>query len=237
MRPETPINAGGAHVLIVDCDAEVATSLGSFLQSRGNIVDYSLDGMSALQLIEQHGYDAVVLEVALPGLDGLTLCRRVRSGSHGDIPLLIHSLKAEPHDRLAGFEAGADDYVVKPAFLLEVQARLRALLRRASHPGSMLRVGDLNFDTRTLVVRRNGRRVDLGPSALRLLEKLMRVSPAVVPQAEATRLLWGDDPPSSNGCLRGHVHALRMAIDGPGSEKLVHTIRGLGYRLAPALDD
>lgn len=234
MLREVPMIVGGAHVLVVDHDDMDAMRLGSYLEAQGCVVDYAQDGLTGLQLIESRSYDAVVIEFSIPGLDARSFCRHIRAGASAEIPVLVCSAQAHESDVLESFDSGADDFVAKPIPLAAFRARLRVLLRRTCRAGSTLRVGDLHFDTRTLVVRRCGRRIELGPSGLRLLEKLMRASPAVVSRTEIERLLWGDDPPENDGCLRSHVHALRSAIDGSEPEKLVHTIHGLGYRVALA---
>lgn len=135
-------------------------------------------------------------------------------------------------DRLTGFETGADDYVTKPFSLPELHMRLKALVRRAAGASEQLSVADLVFDTRSLIVRRAGRRLELTPTGMRMLELLMRASPAVVRTATVERVVWGDDPPDSEAALRGHIHQLRAIIDKPFPQKLLKTVHGIGYRLA-----
>ena len=135
-------------------------------------------------------------------------------------------------DKLEGFEAGADDYLTKPFSLPELLARLHALKRRQSVSSAVLEVADLSFDPRTLIVSRAGRQVELTPIGLRLLEQLMRASPGVVTRAQIERTVWGGEPPQSDAALRGHIHALRTAIDPGFGPKLLHTVHGIGYRLA-----
>jgi DNA-binding response OmpR family regulator len=176
----------------------------------------------------------LILDLNLPGIDGLTLCRRLREGAHRDLPILMLTARDTERDKLTGFEAGTDDYLTKPFSLQELLARLHALARRAGGAGQeiTLEVADLNFDLKTLVVRRGSRRIGLTPIELRLLEQLMRASPGVVSRGQIERTVWGDDPPDSDAALRGHIHALRAAIDQGMQQRLLHTVHGIGYRIA-----
>src|SRR5699024_6108764 len=135
-------------------------------------------------------------------------------------------------DRLTGFETGADDYLTKPFSLPELHLRLKALVRRTFGARNTLAVADLVFDTRTLIVRRGGKRLELTRTGLHILEPWMRASPGVVTSVALERALWGDHPPDSDAALRGHIHHLRSAIDKPFTTALLKTIHGIGYRLA-----
>lgn len=219
------------HVLLVEDHADLAANLGEFLEARGEVVDYAADGLTGLHLASTQSYDAVVLDLGLPGIDGLALCRRLREAGTGDVPVLMLTARDTEQHKLAGFEAGADDYLTKPFSLPELHARLQALVRRTKGRAQLLRVEDLALDLRTHTARRGERRLALRPAELRLLEILMRASPAVVTRREVERQLWGDEPPESDAALRGHVHALRQAIEAPGLPRLLHTLHGVGYRL------
>lgn len=221
------------HVLLVEDNRDLAANVGEFLESRGCVVDYAADGLTGLHLAVTHRYDALVLDLGLPGIDGLALCRRLREDARSDVPVLMLTAKDTERDKLAGFEIGADDYLVKPFSLAELHARLKALGRRAGSHAELLQIADLSFDVRTLIVRRGGQRVNLTPAGLKLLEKLMRASPGVLSRRDAERAIWGEDPPESEAALRGHIHALRQALDQGFEPKLLHTVHGVGYRLAP----
>ncbi len=219
------------HVLLIEDSLDLSANVGEFLQSRGLAVDYALDGVRGLQLAASDSYDAVILDLGLPGLDGLTLCKRLREASRRDVPVLILTARDTEADKLRGFEVGADDYLTKPFSLLELHARVRALGRRSA-PKGVLEVDDLSFDLRTLVVRRGKRMISLAPTAMRILEQLMRASPGVITREQLERTVWGNDPPESDAALRGHIFTLRNAIDSDTEPKLLHTVHGAGYKLA-----
>jgi DNA-binding response OmpR family regulator len=221
------------HLLVIEDNRDLAANIGEYLEARDHVVDYATDGLTGLHLVSTNTYDAIVLDLGLPGLDGLTLCKRLRQDARRTLPVLMLTARDTLRDKLAGFEAGADDYLLKPFALAELYVRLQALVRRAAGGHEILQVADLSLDPRTLIVRRGDQRLALSPSELRLLERLMRASPAVVSRRDVERTLWGDDPPDSEAALRGHIHALRQAVDKDFTTKLLHTIHGVGYRLAP----
>jgi DNA-binding response OmpR family regulator len=220
------------HVLLVEDNLDLSANVGEFLELRGHTVDYARDGVQGLQLAGGEGYDAIILDLSLPGLDGLTLCRRLRETARRDIPIVMLTARDTEADKLMGFEAGADDYLTKPFSLLELLARLKAMIRRASGSRGVLQVADLTFDLRTLLIRRGERSITLAPTGMRILEQLMRASPGVVTREQIERTVWGDDPPGSDAALRGHILIIRNAIDGESELKLLHTVHGIGYRLA-----
>lgn len=220
------------YILIVEDNDDLAANIGEYCEERGDIVDYAGDGLTGLHLAAVNNYDVLILDLSLPGLDGLSLCKRLRLDAGSNVPILMLTARDTLRDRLTGFEFGADDYVTKPFSLPELHMRLKALVRRAAGASDQLAVADLVFDTRTLIVRRAGRRLELTPTGLRVLELLMRASPAVVKSATVERAIWGDDPPDSEAALRGHVHQLRGIIDKPFPTKLLKTVHGIGYRLA-----
>jgi DNA-binding response OmpR family regulator len=169
----------------------------------------------------------------LAGIDGITICRKLREEARRDTPLLMLTARDTIDDKLAGLDAGADDYLVKPFEIRELEARVRTLLRR--HRGALgrdtLRVGDLVLDTSTMAVSRAGTPIKLMPIGIKLLTILMRASPRVVSRQQLEHEVWGDVLPDSD-TLRSHLYALRRAIDKPFGRSLLHTLPGLGYRLA-----
>ena len=226
------------RILIVEDDNDVAMSLYEFLEKCGYIVDAAADGVTGLHLATVGTFDAIVLDVALPGLDGLELSRHLREVARKTTPVLMLTARDALSDKLAGFESGADDYLVKPFALAELDARLRALIKRSY--GRMgereLRVRDLCLNLDTMEVKRGRTPIAVKRVGLRILELLMRESHRVVRRQEIESLIWGDDPPDSDA-LRAHIHMLRKAIDRPFAVPLVHTIPGIGYRLSPPSPD
>nr|AGC09576.1 response regulator [uncultured organism] len=219
-------------VLLIEDNPDLAGNIVDYLESRGHRVDLARDGLSGLHFAASKAFDAIVLDLGLPGIDGVELCRRLR---HEGIttPILMLTARGELDDKVLGLEAGADDYLVKPLSLRELEARLRAQARRAAGglEQQRLQVGDLLLDDRTRQVWRQGRRITLAPFDYQLLRLLMRASPAVLSRERLEAQLWGDDPPDSDA-LRAHIHRLRLAIDRPFDVPLLHTVPHVGYRLA-----
>ena len=218
------------HLLLIEDSRDLAANICEHLEARGHIMDAAADGVTGLHLATVNPYDAIILDVGLPGLDGLALCRKLRHDAHRQTPVLMLTARDTLQDKLGGFDAGADDYLVKPFALQELEARLQALVRRGQAGGVVLRVADLSVNVDTLEVHRGEARVSLTPAALKLLILLMRASPRVLSRREIELALWGDLPPESDA-LRAHVHALRAAVDKPFPVKLLHTVHGMGYRI------
>lgn len=221
------------HVLIVEDHHDLAENLFDYLEPKGYTLDYAADGATGLQLALSVPFDVIVLDVMLPAMDGLTLCRRFREESPRNVPVLMLTARDQIEDKIKGFEAGADDYLVKPFSLLELEARLQALHRRARNLGqdAVLQVADLKFNTRTYEVSRQGQNIHLSATSRKLLALLMRNSPHVVTREEIEHELWEDEPPEGE-VLRAHVYVLRNAIDKPFGSQLLQTVHGEGYRLS-----
>jgi DNA-binding response OmpR family regulator len=223
-----------APLLLVEDDLDMAGNIGDYLDRRGWRVHHASNGALALHLILETPFAAVVLDRGLPGIDGLELCRRLRGGTARHLPVLMLTAADSLDDRLAGFAAGVDDYVVKPFALPELHARLTALVRRAEGVGALaaevLRCGDLEMNLGTRVVARAGQTVPLTNMGFAILEILLRRSPMVVKREVIEDALWGETPPGSDA-LRSHVFALRGAIEGDGRPPLLWTHRGVGYQL------
>jgi DNA-binding response OmpR family regulator len=220
------------HLLIIEDNPDLVENLSDFFEARGHSVDLAYNGLTGLRFARDNRYDVIVLDLMLPGMDGLDVCAGLRA-EECHTPILMLTARDTLADKLKGFDCGADDYLVKPFALPELEARIGALLRRGGEPAARRRlfVHDLSFDLDRLRVERAGRRLDLGPTPMRILEVLMRRSPGVVRREELERAVWGDDPPDSDA-LRAHMHALRSAVDRGSSVPLVHTMRGIGYQLA-----
>jgi DNA-binding response OmpR family regulator len=220
-------------ILLVEDNRGIAEMVGEYLERRGYEVDYAADGGTGLHLALTNRYDVIVLDLMLPGMDGLDLCRRLRGQGKKATPVLMLTARDTLEDKLTGLDAGADDYLVKPFEIRELEARVRALIRRDRRQVSaeVLRVGDLVLDTATLRVTRAGQELAVSPIGLKLLGILMRESPRVVSRRDIEREVWGDLLPDSD-TLRSHLYNLRKIIDKPFQRPLLHTIHSAGYRLA-----
>lgn len=220
-------------ILVVEDNPDLAANLVDYLSARGHLVDAAGDGPTGLHLASTQDFDVILLDLILPGMDGISLCRRLRERAGKVTPILMLTARDTLDDKIAGLEAGADDYLVKPFAMREVAARIDALSRRASSTVTrgQLRVADLSFDTATYRVTRGGREIVLPPIPLRMLEALMRASPRVLGRDELERAIWGDAPPDSDA-VRTHLHLLRAAIDKPFPQPMVHTLRGIGWQIA-----
>ncbi len=220
-------------ILLIEDNRGIAEMVGEFLERRGYSLDYASDGVTGLRLATQQSYDVIVLDLMLPGIDGLELCRKLRSEAKKSTPVLMLTARDTLEDKLIGLDAGADDYLVKPFEIRELEARVRALIRRDRRQVSaeVLRVGDLVLDTATLRVQRGGQELSVSPIGLKLLTILMRESPRVVSRRDIEREVWGDLLPDSD-TLRSHLYNLRKVIDKPFQKSLLHTIHSAGYRLA-----
>ena len=219
------------RVLIIEDNPDIAANLGDYLEDHGHTVDFAGDGVTGLHLAVVNEFDAIVLDLALPGMDGLEVCRKLRSEAGKETPVLMLTARDRLEDKLAGFETGADDYLVKPFELQEVEARLNVLAGRGRRKKRReLHVGDLIYNLDTLSVRRGEVEIYLNPIGLKLLHCLMDASPNVVSRAELEMEVWGEEMPDSDS-LRVHIHSLRSAIDKPFGSNMIQTRHGIGYRL------
>jgi DNA-binding response OmpR family regulator len=206
--------------------------VGDHLEQQGHEVDYAADGVTGLHLAVTEDFDGIILDLMLPGMDGLDVCRRLRGDAGKSTPILMLTARDTLEDKVAGLDAGADDYLVKPFDLEELDARLRAMLRRAGGEvaAEALSVADLKVDTGTLEVRRQGQEIELTPIGLKLLIALMKASPKVLSRTALEKAVWGEVAPDSDA-LRSHLYNLRKAVDKPFDFPLLHNIPGMGYCL------
>jgi DNA-binding response OmpR family regulator len=222
------------RILIIEDDPAIAANLYDFLEAQGHTVDAAADGVTGLHLAVTGGFDAIVLDLGLPGMDGGTLCRKLREDARDDTPILMLTARDTLEDKLEGFARGADDYIVKPFALKEVGARLAALhKRRAGRVTSRpLTTGDLYFDPASLAVRYRGKDVRLPPKCMRLLQVLMAQPNRVYSRKELEAEVWGDELETSD-TLRSHMHVLRRELVQAGGRDPIENVHGLGYRLVP----
>ena len=224
------------RILIVEDNIDIAENIGDYLEIQGHVMDFAMDGIGGLHLALTEDYDAIVLDIMLPGMDGLKFCRKLREEAEKQTPVLMLTARDTLSDKLEGFDAGADDYLVKPFELEELSARLQALVRRTDYTKKkFLRVSDLEIDLGAMQVQRAGRPVELNRVCLKILTLLMQASPNVVSRKEIEQALWSDMPPESDA-LRSHIYTLRRAIDKPFKRHLIQTIHGVGYKLVDPND-
>jgi two-component system, OmpR family, response regulator MprA len=226
------------RILVVDDDRSVRESLRRSLAFNGYQVELANDGHAALDAVTAQRPDAMVLDVMMPRLDGLEVCRRLRS-SGDDLPILVLTARDAVSDRVAGLDAGADDYLPKPFALEELLARLRALLRRRtpdevgarSGPSKRLEFADLTLDPDTREVRRGDRSISLTRTEFSLLELLLANPRRVLTRAQILEQVWGYDFPTTGNALEVYIGYLRRKTEADGEPRLIHTVRGVGYVL------
>jgi len=219
------------RVLVVEDNHNLVANLFEYFDARGFTLDAAPDGPTGLHLAVTKEFDAIVLDWMLPRMDGREVLSRLREAGR-DTPVLMLTARDELPDKIAGFRAGADDYLTKPFHLPELEVRLEALVTRARGRGrsKVLQVGDLKLDMSTLEATRAGRALHLYPACRKLLEVLMQASPAAVTRDRLEHALWGDDPPDGD-MLRSHIYELRRSVDGPFDMKLIQTLPRVGYRI------
>ena len=223
-------------ILLVEDHPDLAETVGDYLEAKGYSVDFAADGLLAMHLAVTEPFDAIVLDIMLPGLDGLEVCRRLRNDAQLTTPILMLTARDQLDDKLQGFDVGADDYLVKPFELPELVARIDALIRRNRGLASSYTVGDLTMDLDTMEVCRAGQEIKLSRTLFEILRILLRESPKVVPRDAIEQELWGDDLPDSD-TLRSHLYNLRRAIDRPFDNSLIETLAGRGYRIRGSKGD
>jgi two-component system response regulator MprA len=227
------------RILVVDDEPAVRDSLRRALQLEGYEVELAGDGLEALDRlsgngVDAAGVDAVVLDISMPRLDGLEACRQLRKDGHS-LPVLMLTARDEVSDRVAGLDAGADDYVVKPFALEELLARLRALLRRAGHEdGDVLRFADIELDPATREVRRGGDSIELTRTEFSLLELFLLNPRQVLTRSIIFERVWGYDFGFGSNSLDVYIGYLRRKTEQGGKPRLIQTIRGVGYALREA---
>jgi len=219
------------RVLFVEDDARIAESAVAYLRKTGFAVDMAGSGEDALRLAAMNDYDVAVLDIRLPGIDGLEVCRRLRAAG-SPVRIVMATARDTVEDRIAGLDLGADDYIVKPYVLAELEARVRAVLRRpAVFVPTTLRVDELSLDTGTRVAERNGRQISLTSKEFAVLEYLMRHAGEVVTREKISAHAWDDNYDPASNVIDVYIARLRKKIDEANETSLLHTIRGAGYRL------
>lgn len=240
MPREAPMPA----LLLVEDNEDILAMLYAFFEPLGYELDCARNGRAGLEQALAGRFDCLVLDVMLPGMDGITLCRTLREKHDYRTPIIMLTARDTVADRVLGLESGADDYLIKPFALKELEARIRALIRArgrgqqgaGSGGGSgELRYADVVVDVAGHRVTRQGKELRISPTGFRILCELMRAAPALVAREELEQMLWGDDPPGGSA-LRTHIHELRQALDKPFDPPLLQTVTHVGYRLSGGED-
>jgi len=216
-------------VLLIEDDRTVAVYVADLLFMQGIICEHAFHGEAGINLATENVYDVIVLDLILPDISGLKVCKRLRRLGQ-DTPVIMVTAKNNLSDKLAGFSAGADDYLCKPFAIEELAERIRVLAQRRSGQSKVLRVGELELDLHSFTAKREGVNLKLTPTGWQVLETLMRAYPAVVSREHLERVLWQETPPDSNS-LKVHLCNLRQQLDKPFGSSLLKTVPKLGFKL------
>jgi DNA-binding response OmpR family regulator len=219
------------RILVIEDHKDILANISEYFTLKGYEVDGALDGLTGLHLAVTGNYDAIILDLMLPGMDGNLVCKKIRETTRQQVPILMLTARDQLEDRLTGFSVGADDYIVKPFALSELFARVEAIAWRSNgFRKHILQVHDLTYDLDSLEVKRAGQLLRLNPTNRVLLELLMRKSPLLVRRREFEQALWGSNTPDSDS-LRTSIYTLRRTIDKSFDIPLLHTVHGMGYKL------
>ncbi len=219
-------------ILVIEDNPDIVANIYAFFEPKGFELDNAHNGYSGLTLASNNRYDVILLDVMLPGMNGTQLCKKLREELHDKTPVLMLTARDTILDKVAGFDSGADDYLVKPFSLVELESRIKALIRRHqdSHCEQSLNVGGLCLNIEEHTVVREGKSLKLTPTGFKILQILMNASPRMVSKNELEEKVWADDIPSSDA-LRTHVHSIRAQVDKPFAKPMVMTVSGVGYQL------
>lgn len=221
----------GLDILVIEDNDALAQNIADYLGPLGHRLDFAKDGRAGLRMALELPFDVIILDLALPRLDGVSLCRQLRAQAVRHVPVLMLTARDTLEDKVRGFDAGADDYLTKPFALAELAVRCRALSQRhrlgADH---LLRIGPLDIDRKAGTVRRDGQELRLTAVTYRILLLIAEAHPRTLPRFELSRGIWGEEPPDSDS-LRSHIHLLRQALDKPFDHPMLETVHGIGFRL------
>ena len=219
-------------ILVIEDNPDIVANIYAFFEPKGFELDNAHNGLSGLALASSNRYDVILLDVMLPGMDGTKLCKTLREELHDKTPVLMLTARDTVLDKVAGFDSGADDYLVKPFSLVELEARIKALIRRNQdeHFQHTIEVGRLCLNTEQHSIKREDKLLKLTPTGFKILHTLMSASPRVVSKTELEEKVWGQDVPSSDA-LRTHLHSVRAQVDKPFAKPMIITIAGVGYQI------
>lgn len=219
-------------ILIIEDNADIAANVGLYFENKGHLVDFAYNGTHGINLAVAEVFDIIVLDLMLPGTDGIKVCQTLKRDHKVSSAIIMLTARDTLDDKLMGFEAGADDYLVKPFSLLELEARITALSRRSTSTQQthVFKVNDLELNEAEHTIQRCEQPIKLKPVDFRIVKFLIMNQHRVVSQSEIIDNVWSDDPPEGDP-LRVHIHNIRQKIDKPFPTPLLHTIHGVGYRL------
>lgn len=219
-------------ILVIEDNPDIVANIYAFFEPKGFELDNAHNGHSGLTLASNNRYDVILLDVMLPGMDGTKLCKTLREEWHNKTPILMLTARDTILDKVAGFDSGADDYLVKPFSLVELESRIKALIRRHqdAHCGHSIDIGTLSLHIEEHTTTREGIALKLTPTGFKILHTLMHAAPRVVSKNELEERVWGEDTPSSDA-LRTHMHSVRTQVDKPFAKPMIITVPGVGYQI------
>jgi len=219
------------HVLLVEDHTNIARNISDYMEAKGHVFDFATQGQQGLELALENPYDLIILDLNLPVMDGLEVCRQLREKSSRHLPILMLTARDSIEDKVDGFTVGADDYLTKPFSLQELEVRCLALSRRhLLQSENILTIGPLSLDRKRKQVTRNGKVLDLHAMGFRILTVLAEAYPQVVSRSVLSQKLWGDEPTESDA-MRSHIYQLRRVLDKPFDYPVLKTVHGVGFAL------
>lgn len=218
-------------ILVVEDQSAIAENIANYFELSEHILDFAVDGEQGVVLALSNYYDIIILDIMLPGIDGLTVCQKIRQKSSRHIPILMLTARDSIADKVIGFESGADDYLTKPFALEELEVRVVALSRRyLLQTEHVIKIGSLTVDRQLKKVTRESQELKLNSVSYQILEALAESHPKVLTRSELVHRIWGDEPTESDA-LRSHIYQLRNLLDKPFSTKILKTVHGVGFAL------
>lgn len=219
------------NVLLVEDQSTIARNIADYMEAKGHVFDFATQGQQAVDLALENYFDLIILDLNLPVMDGLEVCRQLRQKSARHIPILMLTARDSIEDKVTGFETGADDYLTKPFSLQELEVRCLALSRRhLLDTNDVVTIGPIAIDRKRNSASREGKQLELHAMGFRILSILAEAFPMVVSRSELSKKLWGDDPTESDS-LRSHIYQLRNVLDKPFDSPLLKTVHGVGFTL------
>jgi DNA-binding response OmpR family regulator len=224
-------NNTSLQILLVEDQINIARNVAEYMEAKGHVFDFAIQGQQALQLALDNHYDLIILDLNIPVMDGLTVCQQLRHKASRHIPILMLTARDSIEDKVSGFSAGTDDYLTKPFSLQELEVRCLALSRRhLLQTEDIVEIGSLQIDRKRQIVKRDGKQLNLHSMGYRILTVLAEAYPRVVSRSQLSQSLWGDAPTESDA-LRSHIYQLRSVLDKPFSYAMLKTRHGVGFVL------